>query len=52
MTTVAAIDHQQVDRVSVEVEKREGQYGIRAPADQDKRNWTRRLQKALGSLLS
>ena len=37
------------DRVSVEVEKAEGQYAVRAPADQDKEEWTRRLKKALGS---
>jgi hypothetical protein len=49
MTNETAINDRSVNRVSVEVEKREGRYAVRAPADQDKENWTRRLQKALGS---
>src|SRR5262245_14577188 len=45
----SVIDDQHRDRVSVEVEKEEGRYALRAPANQDKKDWTRRLQKALGS---
>ena len=49
MTSESVVNHEHPNRVSIEVEKGEGRYAVKAPANQDKRDWTRRLQKALGS---
>ena len=49
MTSESEVNHEHPNRVSVEVERGEGRYAIRAPAHQDKEDWLRRLQRALGS---
>ena len=49
MTDWPAILSQYPERVSVQVEKIEGTYAVQAPTGQDKKDWIRRLQMALGS---